>query len=176
MTIDVHSEIKLVLSPLRTIFVGMTALLLAVICLALALGAFPDLTARQQFYGWFGAAFFLLGAYAVFSRGFGKDRPTLTLSPEGFHFTSLSARMIPWSKVETVHRWAHGKTPLVIVRVDEDVWSEAGMTEDAVKARISNKMRGVDGVAIAATGLPIRFADLLAAFQAYARAGGKHSG
>lgn len=173
MTIDVNSETRLVLSPLRTIFVCLTSALLALICLGAALGAFPDLTVRQQIYGWFGVAFFTLGAYAVFRQGFGTDRPTLTLAPEGFHFTTLSAHMIPWSKVQTIHKWAHGKTPLVIVKVDEDVWSEAGMTEEAVKARISNKMRGIDGVAIAATGLPIKFADLLHAFQAYTKA---HSG
>lgn len=172
MTVDTSREIRLVLSPLRTIFVGVTSLLLAITCLGIALGILPDLTTRQQFYGWLGAAFFLLGAYAVFSQGLGKDRPTLTLSPDGFHFTSVSARMVPWAAVMAVQKWAHGKTPLVIVQVDEDVWSEAGMTEDAVKARITNKMRGVDGIAIAATGLPIKFADLLAAFQAYAKAHG----
>lgn len=169
VTVDVNSETRLVLAVAhdlrwrdRPVAYGDLS--------RCALGAFPDVEPRQQFYGWLGAAFFLLGAYAVFSQGFGKDRPTLTLTPEGFHFTSLSARMIPWSKVETVHRWAHGKTPLVIVKVDEDVWSEAGMTEDAVKARIGNKVRGVDGVAIAATGLPIKFADLLATFEAYSNA------
>lgn len=170
--IDTSQTAIYVLSPMRSIMVGLTALLLVCVCVGVATGAFPDVRPRQQLYGWFGAVFFLVGAYAVFSRGLGKDRPTLTLSPHGFHFTAVSSETIPWTAVESIYKRAHGKTPLIIVKVPEEIWQTAGMTEQAVAARMTNKLRGIDGVAIASTGLPIKFGDLLAQFQAYAKAHG----
>ncbi len=162
------------MAPLKPALIGLTTILLALISLGFALSVFPDLPpdGRHRLWGWFGVAFFSIGAYATFSHAFGKNRPRLILSPDGFHFNTVSERVIPWPAVSGIHTWRQRKGVLIIVRVTEDVWETAGMSQDTLGARVANKMQGVDGVAISPAGMKAGYQELMRAFQAYTQAHG----
>lgn len=159
---------------MKPFLIGLTAVLLACTCFAMAWPFFPDVEpgSRQQFYGWLGVVFFTVGACAVFQHSFGRNRPKLVLSPQGFHFNTVSAEMIPWTAVTGIQNWRQRRGQIIVVKVTEETWKTAGMTRETLGARAANKLQGVDGVAVSPAGLKISFHELIRTFQAYAQAHG----
>lgn len=162
------------MSPLRPVLIGLTAVLLAGVSLGFALSLFPDLPegGRHVLLGWFGVIFFTIGACAVFSHAFGKDQPRLVLTPEGFHFNTVSQFPIPWRAVKGIFNWRQKRGRIIVVRVTDETWETVGMTTDALGARAANKLAGIDGVAISPSGMRVSFHELIRTFQAYAEAHG----
>lgn len=170
--IDVKTETTYVANPIRMLLLGVLGIGMTALSFAVAWPLLPDGSpaAAPQAVAWFGVAFFGLCTVLIFSRAFGKGRPTLTMSPRGFSFNGVSSEIIPWRDVTNVGHWKMQGTRMIVVGVTEDVWRSPHITRSARWSRSANKALGADGLAIPSTGMPVSFEEMLSTFLAYAQA------
>lgn len=170
--VDVTKETTFVASPMRMLLLGLGGIVMSAVSFAVAWPLFSNVQpgSFHQFVGWFGTVFFAACTVLIFSRAFGKNRPTLILSPQGFRFNSVSADLVPWRSVMSVSERSFQGQRMIVVGVTEDVWNSPGLTRIASWTRSANQNLGVDGLAIPATGMPVKFDELMRTFLAYAEA------
>lgn len=170
--VDITRETTFIASPMRMLLLGLGGIVMTAGSFAVAWPLFSNVQpgSFHQFVGWFGTVFFAACTVLIFSRAFGKNRPTLMMSPQGFRFNSVSADLVPWRSVTSVSEWSHQRQRMIIVGVTEDVWNSQGITRIASWTRSANRGLGADGLAIPASGMPIKFEELMWTFLAYAEA------
>lgn len=169
--IDVNSETTIVGSPNKMLFLAFGAIAMAGLSFATAWPLMPDVVpgSLAQTMGWVGTVFFLFCAIFLVSRAFGKSRPSLVLSPQGFHYNGVSSEMIPWHAVTGVQALSYKRTRMIIVGVTEDIWRSPGLNRITRWSRNANRSLRIDGLPIPATGMPYSFDELMAIFLTYER-------
>ena len=112
-------------------------------------------------------AVFALLAVGVVWRTITQRGTVVTLSPDGISDRRLASKMIPWQVIEDVFTWTERGQRVMVLQVAPEVESGLGLTRIAKMTRKANAALGADGLCITATGLDVRYDDLLAMTIAY---------
>jgi hypothetical protein len=148
------------------------ALLFMVLCLAVATGYLPGITADggDVILGWIGAAFFGFLAYKAFERFMKGRAVTIEISPEGLRDYRLDSPVIPWSGITGIKGWEHRTGSYIQIGLDPDTeWEVLSRVPDRALG-FANKLLGTPGLAINAAGTEIDTETLLAVCDAYWKA------
>lgn len=170
--IDVTKETTFVARPTAMLAMAALSAGMTVLSFLIAWPVLDDVRpgSFQQFAGWVGVILFGVVTALILARSFGTNRPTLTLSPQGFIFSGASPDLIPWSAVTGVKQWRAQKQSMLVVGVTEDIWRSPNIKRIARWTRSANQRLGVDGLAIPSTGMPVKFDVMMAAFLTYLNA------
>lgn len=168
--IDIREETRLVAEPARMARLGLVSLFMTFASFAVAWPLFGEAKhgSLDHFLAWFGVFFFGLCTALIFSSAFGNGRPTLVLNPMGFSFSPVSSDFVPWNAVTHLGEWSMRGQTFIVVGVTNDIWDSPNLTRIARMSRGANRKLGVDGFAIAATGMPMRYEEFRDIFLTYA--------
>jgi hypothetical protein len=168
--IDTTRTIEIRQSPWRMLLLIAGALAFVVLGLALIYG-WMDARRSDHFVqaiGWISVLFFgacgLVGAWRLMSvRG-----PVVTISPQGIRDVRIAKETIPWPAIHDISTWSFQYQKVMVLAVDPAVERRLTLSAIARMSRRANASLGADGLCIAATGLSMRYDDLLATTKAYA--------
>lgn len=143
------------------------SLLMVVLSLAVAMGVFTRITVFERGIGWFGVLFFGYGLIVITKRALGVSLPVITMTPEGFHATQVTKRPVPWSEIVKVGKWSFSGSDVLVVKVTEQAMRTSGLTWVARLTLIPNRFLGIDGLAIALTGMPTTVSEFVTMVKSY---------
>jgi hypothetical protein len=142
--------------------------------LLIAASLFVALSVRQdvvtKFFGYFGTVFFGVAALKILWLLLSSAGPVVTFAPEGIRDTRFSAKFIPWNGIARISAWRFRSTKAIVFILKPGVREQVALTWYARLMRIPNLVFGIDGLAIAATGLKTDYQTLVQTTLAYARA------
>jgi hypothetical protein len=172
--IDTTRTIEIRQSPWRMLMLIAGALAFVVLGLALIFGWMDERRSGHfvQAIGWISVVFFgacgLVGAWRLVSvRG-----PVVTISPAGIRDVRVAKETIPWRVIHDISTWEYQRQKVMVLDVDPAVERRLTLSMVARMSRRANASLGADGLCVAATGLSMRYDDLLATTRAYAEAYG----
>jgi hypothetical protein len=122
-----------------------------------------------QAIGWISVLFFgacgIVGGWRFMTvRG-----PVVTISPAGIRDVRVAREAIPWRSIRGISTWEYQRQKVMVLQVDPAIEKRLTLSTIARMSRRANTALGADGLCVAATGLSMRYADLLATTMAYAR-------
>ena len=143
------------------------SLLMVAGCLAIAIGEFARFNVFERGVGWFGVFFFGYGLIVATKRALGLGLPVISMTPEGFHATQVTKRPVPWSEIVKVGKWSFSGSDVLVVKVTEPAMRMTGLTWMARLTLIPNRFLGIDGLAIALTGMPTTASQFVKIVKSY---------
>jgi hypothetical protein len=166
MTIDTTRTLVIRGSPSKLLFgLGMGVLMTA---LSVAVIFMPG--TRPKLVGYVGIAFFGLGTVVVFWCLLTASRPVITISPEGIHDRRIASAVIPWTAVTGISTWQYRGQKMMVLTINPEIEERLGLTAQARWSRLPNRMLGIKGFPVPASGLTIDDETLLRTTQEYVRA------
>ena len=170
---DASGTIEIEVSRWRMALLLAGAVVMSALAGSIAFQVLPvdHLTTMQRAAAIIGVPFFGLCAVIAGWRLAALRGPVVTLSPDGFRDVRVASETIPWPAVERVSTWQANNQRAMILAITPEVERRLSLTPIARWTRGANRRLGADGLAIAATGLKVRYDDLLAATTARMRDG-----
>lgn len=169
--IDTTRTIEIRQSPWQTLLLIAGALVFVALGTLMISGSIgkarPDIFV--QAIGWISVLFFgacgIVGGWRFMTvRG-----PVVTLSPVGIRDMRIAEETIPWRAIRGISTWEYQRQKVMVLQVDPALERRLTLSTIARMSRRANAALGADGLCVAATGLSMRYADLLATTKAYAR-------
>lgn len=124
----------------------------------------------QVFVGYFGTVFFGLATIKALWSLLRSSGPIITITPDGIRDTRIAAQFIPWKAIERIWTWSSRGSKFMVLVLKPGAIEQLRLTLLAQWTRIPNRLLGVNGLAIGATGLDVDYQTLLDKSLAYLRA------
>ena len=165
------SEVRHVYSsPSKLVGLTILSVLLAAICVWVAThdGIYDRFGTITTIVGWFGFAFFGLGAILIFTQLFKMKDAVISMSPEGLFDRRISADTIPWAVVQSLGTFDVMGTEMLVVSVDPEFENNMNLSRSARMSRKANANLGADGLVVTTQGTKIKHKTLVSWAMAYA--------
>jgi hypothetical protein len=122
--------------------------------------------------GYASAGFFGLCTAVILWRLATVRGPVITITPEGIRDVRIAAEFIPWHTIKSVSTWQHRGFRCMVLAVDPAVENRLSLRlPRATKwLRGPNRLLGVDGLCVDATGLTIDYDTLFRTCVSYHQA------
>lgn len=165
-TIDVEA------SPLKLAVIGVLGVGMTAGCLVIVLGYIPN-PGPSSWKWWavlFGVPFFGGCTLVAFWRALVSRGPVLSFSPEGLLDRRIAPVPIPWRAIRGISTWTYKRQKVMVLDVDPGAEAQLPLSRMVRLTRSANRQLGADGLCVAASGLKMSYAELLATATAYLRA------
>lgn len=181
MTVDTSRTVTIPGSPLKMWGLFLLGLCMTALSLAIAVPLIPVTPSKALWglvFGSIGAVFFGFCTIMILWRAVTTTGPVVTLSPTGIRDVRVAARVVPWQAIQGISTWSYQGQDIMVLAVGPEVEAELQLSTIARMTRRANRALGADGLCVAAQGLKISYAELLALTTAYAadHGGGERAG